>query len=209
MQSKSAWAYAEQPSREASWHDGQGDDSNSGRHDRRPAATGNHEPGSAAAPSSASSDSAADASPGRHGSPTPQQRTDGVSNGLDVDSAAAQSRRSVDAQSMGPARSGRLQSQSSLSAALALAAQQTASLPRTAAQPIAAKPAWKRTDVRLSAATFQWSRPSGTSSPENGQPGTSLFPSPEQAAWCSANSVRICSASSTQQTVQRADFVRC
>ena len=163
MQSKSRWAYEEGPGANADGANSEGDDSSHSQYKGRRSAAVTDELGSAVAPSSASSDSAADASPARRDSPAPHQQTDGVGNGFDVKAAAAPPRRSVDSHSMRPARSGRLQSQSSLSAALALAAQLSTSPAQNAAAP-AVKPASKRTDVRLSAATFQWPRLSGTSS---------------------------------------------
>ena len=171
MQSKSSWAYADGPGTDATGASSEGDDSSHNQYKVRRSGAASDELGSAVAPSSASSDSAADASPARHDSPAPHQPADGVSNGFDV-RAAAQPRRSVDAHGMGPARSGRLQSQSSLSAALALAAQMTTSPAQNAAKSAAAKPAWKRTDVRLSAATLQWSRAGGAPSGAARQAGT-------------------------------------
>ena len=183
VQSKSGWAYAEGPGADAHGANSEGDDSSHSQYKGRRPAAANDELGSAAAPSSASSDSAADASPARRDSPAPHQQTDGVSNGFDVKAAPTQPRRSVDAYSMGAARSGRLQSQSSLSAALALAAQLSTS---PAQKPAPAKPSWKRTDVRLSAATFQWSRPSGALSSATGSTGKRHLTSiAEQAAVCS------------------------
>ncbi len=159
-QSKSGWAYEEGPGANTNGANSEGDDSSHSQYKGGRSAATNDELGSAVAPSSASSDSAADASPARRDSPAPHQQTDGVENGFDVKAAP---RRSVDSHSVRPARPGRLQSQSSLSAALALAAQLSTSPAQNAAAS-AVKPASKRTDVRLSAASFQWSRLSGTSS---------------------------------------------
>ena len=65
----------------------------------------------------------------------------------------------MDVQGSNAVKAGRLQSQSSLSTALALAAQLVGSPARPAAAKQSSPPAWKRTDVRLSAATMQWARP--------------------------------------------------
>ena len=160
-QSKGQWAYPSAAERLVTERSGGGgDDSNSGRGRDSFSAAAGAEQGSGAPPSSASSDGGS----GRHGSPVPYQPPEGLSDGIDNGPAAnAQPRRSVDVQGTGPTKPGRLQSQSSLSTALALAAQQAATPPRSAAAKQGSQPAWKRTDVRLSAATFQWSRPDAAS----------------------------------------------
>jgi hypothetical protein len=163
-QSKGQWAYSSAAEQLMGERSGGGDDSNSGRRRNSLNVAAGTEQGSGAPPSSASSDSAADGGSGRHGSPAPYQPPDGLTNGFDSGpAAAAQPRMSVDVQGTGAAKPGRLQSQSSLSAALALAAQQTPTPPGSAAGKQGSQPAWKRTDVRISAATFQWSRPDAVS----------------------------------------------